>query len=163
MQVTRLKLIDASPPSLVLLHSSRQPLGTRSHSAHHMAVRNTPKQRQRQESSTPEPEADEGGRGEQLELANPKRTMQHLFLQSLMARKIMTFTLATTVYNECIKLCAGERRCCGGNATTRKRRKTRLKEQTADAPSAFCAAHLQWTPMSSSSTTWPGCKSRSDY
>ncbi|GAA5890608.1 hypothetical protein JCM5296_004313 [Sporobolomyces johnsonii] len=43
-----------------------------------------------------------------LELSDPQKTCRHLFLQSLITRRSMTFELARKVYKECTKLCGIE-------------------------------------------------------
>lgn len=43
-----------------------------------------------------------------LELDHPEKTMRHLFLQTLMSRKVVPFETARALYRHCVKLCKGE-------------------------------------------------------
>ncbi|CEQ42967.1 SPOSA6832_04839, partial [Sporobolomyces salmonicolor] len=52
-------------------------------------------------------DADNGAELDALELSDPQKTCRHLFLQSLIARRCMTFELARKVYKDCTRLCGG--------------------------------------------------------
>ncbi|GAA5942029.1 hypothetical protein JCM1841_005430 [Sporobolomyces salmonicolor] len=53
-------------------------------------------------------DADNGAELDALELSDPQKTCRHLFLQSLIARRCMTFELARKVYKDCTRLCGVE-------------------------------------------------------
>jgi hypothetical protein len=43
-----------------------------------------------------------------LELDHPDKTLRHLFLQTLMSRKVIPLDTARELYKHCVKLCKGE-------------------------------------------------------
>lgn len=42
-----------------------------------------------------------------LELQDPLKTCRHLFLQTLISRRVLTKELAEQLYDDCVKLCKG--------------------------------------------------------
>lgn len=54
-------------------------------------------------------DSDGAGRAQgAVELKDPRKTLQHLFLQSLIARRSMKSTVAKSIYNKCLDLCGCE-------------------------------------------------------
>lgn len=62
------------------------------------------------EEDAPRQQAGAGGEGQDLDslkLSDPLKTCRHLFLQSLMSRRVMRDDLAQQIYKDCVNLCKG--------------------------------------------------------
>lgn len=50
----------------------------------------------------------EAGNGAGAGRTNPKQTVKQMFLQTMLARRMLTAPMARDVYNKCLELCKGQ-------------------------------------------------------
>lgn len=83
--------------------------------------------RSRVQDSSDEDEGTGGRLDAPVELKDPRKTLQHLFLQSLISRRCVKLSLAKKIYSKCLDLCGRE------FWPEPKRRRDRRDEQEGDA------------------------------
>lgn len=63
---------------------------------------------QSESASEDDQQPQQGQNGQNVERPAPQKTVQHMFLQTLIARRMLTIEMADAVYNKCAELCGRE-------------------------------------------------------